>query len=139
MYTSPLVSTAGLAALGDATEVVARHDAVSEPLLGNVWPPDLPPDDAPAPWLTELILSATMNQNASAGTFGVPDSGFDWGLPELAVDMFAAPPPPEQDQSEDVLRVAVFPEEVDGRTNHPMPIPDGQPSESVWVSVVAAT
>lgn len=144
MYASPLVSTVGLAALGDATEVVARHQVSSAgvadvsgdtPLFGGaMWPTELPPDDAPAPWLTELILSATMNQ--STGVFGVPESAFDWGLPELALNMFTTPADVQpDDQREDDLRVAVFPEEVDGRPNHPQPIPDGQPSESVWVSL----
>lgn len=142
MYASPFVSTVGLAALGDATEVVARHEAAAAagmgiaaeaPLWGNaMWPTAAPRDDAPASWLTELILSATMNQ--STGPFGVPESAFDWGLPELELDMFAGPVDVPSDQREDDLRVAVFPEEIDGRTNHPQPIPDGQPSESAWVS-----
>lgn len=78
--------------------------------------------------------------------FGMGNSSFDWGLQDLATDIFGplasrvASPVIEGPQSPDNggLIVAVSAEEVDGRP-HAKDLPDGRPPESPWVSDVSSS
>jgi hypothetical protein len=105
---------------------------------------------SPTGWLNDLLLSATTNPAippmTSDPALGMGNSSFDWGLQDLATDIFGplasrvASPVIEGPQSPDNggLIVAVSAEEVDGRP-HAKDLPDGRPPESPWVSTVSSS
>lgn len=104
---APTLVLDGLVALGNAAETIDRYDA------STMWTSPVDGVDDSFQWLTDLISSAT-NTAMPGNDIG----SFDLNFPLPA----AADPVDDEDE----LRILVLPAEVDGRPNHPQPIPDGR-------------